>query len=174
MREVRHEGHEEHNEHTARTRPNLLSLVSLVLSVSACFAAPASAALGGDASSIDGDRVRVQGALVRIMRTDRYTLHEIQSASGTMIREYASPTGRVFAVSWRGAFVPDLRQILGSYFDRYQRESERVRRARRSHGPMTIDAGDFVVQTSGHMRSFTGRAYAVPLMPIGVDASIIQ
>src|ERR1043165_2948375 len=32
-----------------------------------CFAAsPASAALGGDASSIDADRIRMQGALLRI------------------------------------------------------------------------------------------------------------
>jgi Protein of unknown function (DUF2844) len=140
----------------------------------ACFAAPASAALGGAVESVDADRVRMQGALVRITRTDRFTLHEIQSSAGTMIREYVSPTGRVFAVSWRGAVLPDLRQVLGSYFDRYQREAGRTRRTRRARGPIAIDAGDFVVQVSGHTRSFTGRAYAVPLMPVGVDPSIVQ
>ena len=144
------------------------------LGLTLLLASPAFAALGGFAQSVDADRVRIQGALVRIVRTDRFTLHEIQSPAGTMIREYVSPTGRVFAVSWRGAFVPDLRQVLGDYFDRYVREAERVRRARGARGPLTVDAGDFVVQVGGHTRSFAGRAYAVPLMPLGVDAAAIQ
>src|ERR1700684_3447439 len=80
-----------------------------------------SATLGCDASSVDADRVRVQGALLRIVRSDAFVVHEVQSSSGTTIREYVSSAGTVFAVAWQGPWLPNLRQILGTYFDAYQR-----------------------------------------------------
>jgi hypothetical protein len=103
------------------------------------------AALGGSVTSVDADRVHVQGALMRIVRTDAFALHEIRSASGTMIREYVNGSGTVFAVVWDGPWLPDLRQVLGEHFDRYQaamraRQSARPARRgrdqrRRSRGP---------------------------------------
>ncbi|HZR25120.1 MAG TPA: DUF2844 domain-containing protein [Vicinamibacterales bacterium] len=139
------------------------------------FATPAFAELGGDASSITADRVHTQGALLRITSTDTFTVHEMQSATGTMIREYVSPlSGKVFAVAWDGPFLPDLRQVLGSYFDTYQREAARVRTARRAHGPIAIDTGELVVQVAGHTRYFTGRAYATRLVPNGVERASIK
>ena len=60
------------------------------------------AALGGNVASVDADRVHVEGALMRIVRNDAYALHEIRSASGTMIREYVNSSGTVFAVAWQG------------------------------------------------------------------------
>jgi len=132
------------------------------------------AALGGKAPSIEADRVKMQAALLRIQTRGAYTLHEIQSASGTTIREYVSSSGDVFAVAWNGPFQPDLQQVLGGYFGRYQQSGEKARRARRGRGPLTIDDGDLVVQMGGHQRSFSGRAYVTGLMPAGVDASAIQ
>ena len=138
------------------------------------MATPAFATLGGDAASVDADRVHVQGAVTNIARTDRYTMDELQSATGTTIREYVSSAGRVFAVSWHGPFVPDLRQMLGEYFSRHQTEAARVRRNRRSRRPLVIDTGDLVVVVSGHTRSFSGRAVATQLMPAGVDKAAIK
>jgi hypothetical protein len=132
------------------------------------------AALGGSATSIDADRVKAQGALLRIQTADRYTLHEIRSAAGTTIREYVSPSGSVFAVAWNGPAMPDLRQVLGDYFSVYQQEVERLRRTRRGRGPVAINTGNLVVQIGGHMRSLTGRAYVKPLVPIGVDPAAIR
>jgi hypothetical protein len=149
-----------------------VSFVSFVLSVAA--SAPAYAALGGDTTSIDADRVRMQAAFIRMVRADRYTLHEVQSPTGTMIRQYVGPSGRVFAVAWSGQFAPDLRQILGSYFAVYQQEVQRQRRARRARGPVTIDTGDFVVQVSGHSRFVSGRAYATRLAPSGIDPAAFR
>jgi hypothetical protein len=40
------------------------------------------AALGGNAASVDADRVHVEGALMRIVRNDAYALHEIRHAEG--------------------------------------------------------------------------------------------
>src|SRR6185503_5250807 len=117
-----------------------------------------SAALGGDTSSIDADRIRMQGALLRIARTDGYTVHEVQSSTGTAIREYVSPSGVVFAVAWTGPWMPDLRQLLGAYFDRYRRGAASARRVRRGRGPLAFDDGEIAVRVIGHPRAFSGVA----------------
>jgi hypothetical protein len=132
------------------------------------------AALGGSASSIDADRVKMQAALLRVQSGNAYTLHEIQSASGTTIREYVSSSGDVFGVAWNGPAMPDLRQVFGDYFTAYQRAVQEARQTRRSHGPLAIDNGDLVVQVSGHMRSLSGRAYVKRLMPATVQPSAIR
>ena len=100
--------------------PRLISVLCVALVILA-LPASVSATLGRDASSVDADRVRMQGALLRIARDDAYTVHEMQSSSGTAVREYVSSTGTVFAVAWQGPWLPDLRQLLGPYFDDYQR-----------------------------------------------------
>ena len=56
------------------------------------LSANVSATLGRDASSVDADRVRMQGALLRIARSDAYTVHELRSASGTTRCRLSSST----------------------------------------------------------------------------------
>ncbi len=137
------------------------------------LSANASATLGRDASTVDADRVRMQGALLRIARSDAYTVHEMRSASGTTVREYVSSNGLVFAVAWQGPWLPDLRQMLGPYFDDYQRalQSSTKRRAR---GSLTVELPDLTVQMTGHPRAFSGRAYVPRLMPLRVQAETIR
>ena len=125
------------------------------------------ASLGGSPESVEADRVHVQGALTQIVRTGAYTRHELRSASGTTIREYVSPAGTVFAVTWQGPWLPDLRQVLGSYFDDYQRALQS--RPRRSRGVVQINEPNLVVVASGHQRSFSGRAFVPGLAPAGVS-----
>jgi hypothetical protein len=132
------------------------------------------AALGGDAASVDADRVRIQGALMRIVRNDSYALHEIRSASGTTIREYVSTSGTVFAVVWQGPWLPDLRQVLGAHFDQYETAMRSTRRERKGRGSVLIDGPELVVQMIGHPRSFFGRAYVPALMPQGVQVESIR
>ena len=132
------------------------------------------AALGGSASSVTADRVKMQAALLRIEAAQGYTLHEIQSAAGTAVREYVSSSGDVFAVAWNGPAMPDLQQLLGDYFPAYQGAVKEWRASRRARGPLSIDTGDFVIQVSGHMRSFSGRAYLKRLMPAGVQLAAIR
>jgi hypothetical protein len=135
---------------------------------------PASASLGADVSTIDTDRIRMQGALLRISRTDAFTVHEVQSANGTAIREYVSSSGTVFAVAWTGPWQPDLRQLLGAYFDRFQQAATAARRAHRGHGPLNIDDGELTVQIAGHARSFSGVATVRRLTPASVRADRIR
>jgi hypothetical protein len=152
----------------AASRPCAALLLALTVP------ATASAALGGSAATVEADRISMQGALMRIARTDAFALHEIRSASGTMIREYVSPSGTVFAVVWQGPWKPDLRQVLGEHFDRFQRAVQANRRARNSRGAIAIREPDLVVQMSGHQRSFFGRAYIPALVPLGVAPEAIR
>ena len=85
-------------------RPVVCSLV-----VAVTVAAPAFAALGGDATSVQADLVKMKGAL-RTTSSAAFTVHEITTSYGTVVREYLSPGDKVFAVSWRGPVIPDLRQ----------------------------------------------------------------
>ena len=62
-----------------------------------CVAAPAVAALGGDATSVESDRARMKGEL-RVTPGVDYDVHDIQTPSGTVIHEYVSAQGKVFAV----------------------------------------------------------------------------
>jgi hypothetical protein len=133
-----------------------------------------SASLGGNVTSVQEDRVRMQGALRQIVRSGPFTFHEMQTASGIVVREYVSEAGLVFALSWQGATFPDMRQLLGSYYERYHAEAERLARTRRGHGPLTIDLGDVVVQTGGHNRALSGRAYLPQALPQGVGIESIR
>jgi len=155
------------------TRVRLASALCVAIAVLA-LPASVSATLGRDASSVDADRVRMQGALLRIARDDAYTVHEMQSSSGTAVREYVSSTGTVFAVAWQGPWLPDLRQLLGPYFDDYQRALQAAPGKRKARGPLTISLPDFTVQITGHPRAFSGRAFVPRLMPLRVQVEAIR
>ena len=123
----------------------------------------ASAALGGTVTSVDADRVHVQGALMRIVQTGPVAMHELRSSSGT-----------VFAVAWDGPWIPDLRQVLGDHFDHYQAAMRARQQARRARGVVAIDDAGLVVQMGGHPRAFTGRAYLTGQLPAGVQLGTIR
>jgi hypothetical protein len=110
-------------------------------------------------------------ATLRVSQNSGYLVHEMQSQAGTVVREYVSPAGRVFAVSWQGPFLPDLRQVLGQYFDQFAQAAQ----ARRTRGgPLIINEPGLIVESGGHMRSFFGRAYVPQMMPQGVHAEAIR
>lgn len=140
------------------------------LAVSLATAASAFAALGGDVSSVQADQARLH-ASERIIPAQKYTVHEMQTARGTLVRQFVSPEGIVFAVSWQGS-APDLEQLLGSYFDQYVQavQAQPSRRARGVH----IDTGDFVLESGGHMRFVTGRAFLRSKLPSGVSSDQIR
>ena len=126
-----------------------------------CISAPALAALGGDAASVESDRVSMKGAL-RLTPTVDYNLHEIQTSSGMVIREYVSADGKVFAVSWRGPGIPDLRQVLGSYYGEFAAANSGPHY---NHHHLTVQTPGVVVESGGHSRAFFGRAWAPALLP---------
>jgi hypothetical protein len=137
-------------------------------------ATPARASLGGKVESIQADRVSMQGALIQVSSASGYSVHEMRAATGTMVREFVTPDGTVFGVAWQGPAIPDMRQILGAYFDAYAQAAKDAQAKRLAHGPLLINDPNFVVQQSGHMRAFSGRAYVPQLMPSNVTIDVIK
>jgi len=136
-------------------------------------ASPSWGSLGGDASSIQADQMHMQGSR-RITAAESYTVHEIQVADGTVVREYASPEGKVFAVAWHGPWPPDMRQLLGNYFEQYVQAAKAQSAARMGRRPLMIEQPGLVVQHGGHPRAFSGKAYVPEMLPQGVRAEDLQ
>src|SRR5438128_12379146 len=134
--------------------------------------ANAFASRGGTVATVEADRVQTRSALVRISRVNAYSVHELLSPTGTAIREYYSSTGVVFGVAWDGEWPPDLQQLLGTYFNQYQRAVQSARH--RVRGRVAIDENGLIVQSSGHARSFSGVAYVPGLIPAGVTPDVVR
>src|SRR5882672_7151049 len=121
---------------------------TLVMLLALAIPGGASASLGGSVATVEADRVQMKSALVRIQRVDRYSVHELLSPTGTTVREYYGSNGVVFGVAWDGEWAPDLRQLLGTYFDQYQRSVQALRRAGRSRGRLAVAGNELVVHAS--------------------------
>lgn len=136
------------------------------------LAVPACASLGGNVASVEADRARMN-ASVNVTQETNYAVHEMQSPAGTTIKEFVSPEGNVFAVSWLGQFPPQMQQLLGPYFNQYSAAIQAQPR-HYGHRPLNIQEPGLVIQTGGHMRDYFGRAYVPDMMPAGVKADEIR
>lgn len=142
-----------------------LAMASFLLPISAW------AALGGDVVSIQNDAVRMKGS-IRSTVGAAYSVHEITDPSGTVVKEFISPQGKVFAVSWRGPIRPNLQELLGTHFDEFDQAMKS--RTYRVRGPAVVETPTLVVQSAGHMRGFVGRAYLPDSLPQGVTVKSLQ
>ena len=131
------------------------------------------AGLGESVGSIASDR----GALSAVQRATTshhgYTVQEFTS-DATAVREYVSPSGIVFGISWNGLAYPDLTPLLGPYNSEYRqalRQEPRKPGLRRYHAVRTDGV---VVEKWGNMRDLRGRAYAPALIPTGVSIDEIK
>jgi hypothetical protein len=156
------------------SQSNALKLAALcALSLTAGLTArPASATLGEPEVSVQADVAQLHGAIKASTLHGVYNLHEIQLPSGTLLREYVSLNGNVFAVAWSGPSPPDLRQTFGKYFDSFVSAAQQ-HRGDRNH--LQIQQSDLVIQVRGHMRgTFSGRAYLPTVVPAGVNLGDLQ
>ncbi len=140
--------------------------------LSALFAAALSgfAALGGSEESVVSDQIKFQASR-RMVPEHGYRVYEISRPDGTLIREYVSFDGKVFGVSWKGPTLPDLSQLLGSSFAEFQ-NSLHPKAGRRKAA--VVNNSDLVVESTGHMRAFQGRAYLKSMLPAGVTQEVVQ
>ena len=93
--------------------------VSVAVLFALLLSAPSWAVLGQPEQSVTSDQQRMRGAL-RSTTGQGYTVHEIDAPDGMIVKEYVAPGGVVFGVSWRGPTMPDLQNLLGSYFPEFQ------------------------------------------------------
>ncbi len=153
-------------------RPCALRVVLILILVFLLPATQAFAALGESVDTIESDREHLTA--VRGARTAHrdYTVHEIKTDS-TVVREYVSPAGIIFAIAWNGLVHPDLTELLGSYAGEYQ---DALRQTPREQGrrQLQVRTNRVVVQKWGHIRDLKGRAYAPDLIPPGVSIDAIK
>ena len=144
--------------------------VCILLAALAAAAIPGWAVLGGSAESVVTDQLKFQ-AKRSVVEMQDYTLHVISLDDGTLIREYVTPAGKVFGVSWSGPTIPDLTQLLGPYNAEFQNSVHA--KAGRRHAAAVHDS-DLVVENSGHMRAFYGRAYLKSMLPSDVTQEVVK
>jgi hypothetical protein len=133
---------------------------------------PAQAGLGGNAASVEADSAQMK-AQVAVTAGAGFTVQTLTLPTGTVVNEYLSPAGKVFAVSWRGQAIPDLQQTLGSF---YSTASAALNNAPRAvdHRHRVVETADIVVHVTAHMRLHTGLVYVPALLPQGVSASDLR
>ena len=144
---------------------------AVCLALTALFAAGAAhAALGGPYQSIAADGA-VLHASIKMATRSVFEVHELTLPSGTAVREYATPAGVVFAVTWNGPSLPNLAQTLGTYFSDY---TVAARTNSSGHRHLHYVTNDVVIDSGGRMRAFFGRAYLVGALPAGVSVTDLR
>jgi len=164
--------------------------IALMLFLTLLQGALAYAALGGSPSDFGGTpatsarRLAATGAAPATTATTAataataaaadavYTVSQSTLDSGTVVREYSDTAGKVFAVSWRGPMLPDLRTLLGEKFA--VMTGAAGQRARAGHSQLALDQSDVVLVSNGHMRSFAGHAWIPSALPAGFDTTTIE
>jgi hypothetical protein len=149
----------------------LIGRIVMTFGLATAAAAPALAALGGDAASVQADSLSMKSA-VRVTANNGFAVHEIASPSGTVVREFVGTDGKVFAVSWHGQVNPDLRQVLGTYYARYEQGAATAIHS--NHRQLTIALPDFMFINAGKQRAFAGRAWIPAMVPANVSTDDIQ
>jgi len=134
------------------------------------YAPAARAALGDDVSAVDNDRIRMRASL-RVLKHSTHDVHEMATAIGTKVREFVGKDGKVFAVSWSGGWRPNLRDIMGSHYDRF---IANTRGHRRQRGPARIEIPGMVVFVGGYLRMSFGYAYLPDRLPAGFSLQDIN
>jgi Pyruvate/2-oxoacid:ferredoxin oxidoreductase gamma subunit len=69
--------------------------------------------------------------------------------------------------------MPNLEQILGTYFAQYESalQSQRSSTQRGGHNHVEVRASSLVVHSRGHMGQFSGIAYVPALLPANLSVS---
>jgi hypothetical protein len=148
-------------------------IVPAVALIGIALTHPAQAALGGSVDSVSADVHAMRGQLVSTPMV-QYDVHQIIAGSLT-INEYVTRSGQVFAITWQGPTPPNLQQLLGQYFSRFQSAAATAHQNSPGiHRQLVLSEPDLVIQASGRLRAFHGIAYLPALVPAGVSISELQ
>jgi len=134
-----------------------LGLVSACLVLGCVTAGHAVASLGGAYDTVVSDRAQL-GARLKTMNVGAHQVHRLTLTNGAVRKEFAAEGGAVFAISWSGRAKPDLRQLMGPYFSRFQVSTATVN-GRRLRQALVMGQSDLVVYSGGANGAFWGYAY---------------
>lgn len=134
------------------------------------YAGAGHAALGGLPEQFGSEGATVVSSASAA--ASNYLTRDTTLATGTQVREYVSGSGVVFAVTWEGPILPDLKALLGKHFDTMVAESARLPKAGRSR--IAINRPEVVINSGGHMRAFEGSAWIPAEFPAGFTADGVR
>jgi hypothetical protein len=140
-----------------------LGLVIACLALGCLSATYASASLGGGYDSVVSDRAHLSARL-RSTTVANHQVHRLTLINGAVRKEFTGDDGAVFAISWSGRSKPDLRQLLGPYFSRFQARTATVS-GRRIRQALVARQSDLVVYSGGANGAFWGYAYLPKSLP---------
>jgi hypothetical protein len=104
----------------------------------------------------------------------RYTVRQSVDANGVTVREYVLPANVVFAVTWDGPVLPNMRALLGSYFANFATAGTSGTAGASGPGPRIEGSDAFRIESAGRLGQFFGMAWVPRLLPAGVSASDLQ
>lgn len=93
----------------------------------------------------------------------QYDIYTFTTTQGITIKQYVA-NDQVFAVTWHGPRIPNLRQLYGTYFNSYsQAKTPNTGMSNRS-----VDTLDLNATTYGISGAFVGRAVLKAQLPEGI------
>lgn len=104
-----------------------------------------------------------------VARAQQYTVHELQSANGSLVQQFVTGNGQVFAVRWNTLYKPDLSSLMGTSFADYKTVANQAAQRGGIQRQFRHEGNDLVVQSSGHLQVFSGYAYKRSLLPQGLN-----
>jgi Protein of unknown function (DUF2844) len=143
-----------------------------VLLVLALGSMPAWAGLGQPEASVTSDQLHMKSEH-RVQDFQAYKVHELANTEGAVVREYVSPDGTVFWITWQGRSTPDMNQLLGNYVNNFQTATRDQTQIRQRRG-ITIRTNDFVYSNFCRMGVCSGSAFAPKLLPSNVSAEVMR
>jgi hypothetical protein len=144
----------------------------VLLGVNLLWAGEARASLGGELTSVLDDAAALH-ALAQATPRQLFEIEEIVTDNGIHVREFLNRKGIVFAVTWAGPVIPDLQQLLGTQFAVYTTALAARQRPGLQRSVRVATPG-LVVESDGHLRNFTGRAYMPAMIPTGVSLADLR
>ena len=144
--------------------------IYIVLLLSVCVAS-SYAGLGG-APAAPSPHLLSNAASLATSNPSTYTDLKRTLDSGTEVHEFLNARGTVFAVSWSGPFLPDLKELLGSHFQTLRDHVNQHAGGARSQ--VRLQQDDLVIFSGGRPGAFEGRAWIPSLLPAGFDTAAVK
>jgi hypothetical protein len=133
---------------------------------------PAWATLGQSEATVTSDRLQMNSR-EQVQTFDSYTVHQLTTDAGQAVKEFVSPQGVVFGVSWQGRSVPNMAQLLGTYVNNLQTATAAQKHIQPRRG-ITVTTNDFVYSNFCRMQMCSGQAYILSAVPRNVSAGAIR
>jgi hypothetical protein len=132
----------------------------------------ARASLGGELTSVLDDAAELHGT-AQASSLQQFEIEEIVTDNGMRVREFLNRNGIVFAVTWSGPATPDLQRLLGTQFAVYS-TALAARPRLGLQRSVRVATPDLVVESEGHLRNYTGRAWLPAMIPTGVSTAAVR